>query len=66
MTPRELVRRTLGHDSPSRVPRQAWITPWAEQHFPEAVARLHVEFPDDIVTAPALCLDPPPSVGHPH
>jgi hypothetical protein len=66
MTPRELVRRTLRFDSPSRVPRHAWITPWAEQQFPDAVARLRAEFPDDIVTAPALYRDPPPIVGHPH
>ena len=66
MTPRELVRRALQHDSPARVPRQAWITPWAEQQLPDAVARLRAEFPDDIVTAPARYLDPPPIVGHPH
>ncbi len=66
MTPRELVRRTLHYDSPSRVPRQAWVTPWAERHFPDVAARLRAEFPDDIVTAPALYLDPPPVVGHPH
>ena len=64
MTPRELVRRALRHDSPFRVPRQAWVTPWAEQHVPDAVAVLRAEFPDDIVTAPALYLDPPPVVGH--
>lgn len=64
MTPRELVRRAIEHASPSRVPRQAWVTPWAEQQFPEAVARLRAEFPDDLVAAPALYLDPPTVVGH--
>ncbi len=64
MTPRELVRRALRHGSPCRVPRQAWVTPWAERHFPEAVAELRARFPDDILTAPASYLDPPPVVGH--
>ena len=31
MTSRELVVRTLRFDKPSRVPRQAWVLPWAEQ-----------------------------------
>jgi hypothetical protein len=63
MTPRELVRLTLDHASPPRVPRQAWVTPWAVQHFPDAVAGLRAEFPDDIVTAPACYQHIPPIVG---
>jgi hypothetical protein len=64
MTPRDLVRRALDHASPPRMPRHAWITPWAEQQFPDAVVRLRAEFPNDIVTAPALYLKPPIVVGH--
>ncbi len=66
MTPRQLVRRALDHASPPRVPRQAWITPWAERHHPADVARLRAEFPDDIATAPASYRTPLPIVGHPY
>ncbi len=63
MTPRDLVRRTLEFQSPPRVPRQAWILPWAEEHYPDWVARLRATFPDDLVTAPALYRAPLPIVG---
>ncbi len=65
MTSRELVRRSLEFASPPSVPRQAWVVPWAEHRYPEAVARLHTEFPDDIVTAPALYRHPLPIEGGP-
>jgi uroporphyrinogen decarboxylase len=64
MRSRELVRRTLEFDSPRVVPRQAWILPWAEEHYPEAVAKLRAEYPDDVVTAPAVYRSPVPSVGN--
>ena len=63
MTSRELVRRTLEFKTPPRVPRQAWILPWAEDHYPTEVARLRAEFPDDIVASPALYHSPLPVVG---
>jgi len=63
VTSRELVRRTLEFASPPSVPRQAWILPWAEERYPDAVARLRAEFPDDLVTAPALYHAPLPVVG---
>ena len=63
MTPRELVRRTLEFAAPPSVPRQAWILPWAEARYPQEVARLRAEFPDDLVTAPALYRAPLPVVG---
>lgn len=65
MTPRELVRRALGFEFPPRVPRHAWITPWAERHHPREAARLRAEFPNDIVIAPALYPDPPRTTGGP-
>src|SRR5450756_2878403 len=58
MISRELVRHSLEFASPPSVPRQAWVLPWAEEHYPEDVARLRAEFPDDIVTAPGLYLTP--------
>jgi len=63
MTSRDLVRRTLEFASPPSVPRQAWVLPWAEDHYPAAVATLRSEFPDDLVTAPALYRTPLPVVG---
>jgi uroporphyrinogen decarboxylase len=63
MTSRDLVRRTLQFDHPARVPRQAWVLPWAESHHPEAVALLRAHFPDDIVAAPGLYRRPLPVTG---
>jgi len=58
MDSRELVRRTLAFESPERIPRQCWILPWAEEKYPDIVKRLHREFPDDIVDAPAVYKKP--------
>ncbi|MFB3855097.1 MAG: uroporphyrinogen decarboxylase family protein [Vicinamibacterales bacterium] len=66
MIPRELVRRALEFRSPPRTPRQAWILPWAEENFPEDVARLRAEFPDDIVTCPAFYRSPLRAAGNSH
>jgi len=63
MTSRELVRRTLEFDKPARVPRQAWVLPWAEERFPEWIARLRAEYPDDLVAAPQIYRTPLPVVG---
>lgn len=63
MTPRQLVRQALEFASPPSVPRQAWILPWAEGRYPQQVAELRAEFPDDLVTAPALYRVPLPVVG---
>ena len=58
MDSRELVGRTLAFDSPKRIPRQCWILPWAEEKYPEIINRLHREFPDDIIAAPAVYKEP--------
>ena len=63
MTSRELVTRALRFDGPARVPRQAWVLPWAEQQYPEWVARLRAAFPDDLKAAPQLYRVPLPVVG---
>jgi uroporphyrinogen decarboxylase len=63
MTPRELVESALTFGRPARVPRQAWVLPWAEEQHPDAVLRLRSEFPDDIVAAPGLYREPLPVVG---
>ena len=62
-TPRTLVRQTLEFDRPARVPRQVWVLPWAEDRYPDWVARLHTEFPDDLVAAPQIYRTPLPVVG---
>jgi len=63
MTSRDLVRRTLEFARPPSVPRQAWVLPWAEDHHPDAVARLRADFPDDIVASPGLYRRPLPVTG---
>jgi len=63
MTSRGLVQRTLAFDSPQRIPRQAWVLPWAEDRYPDVIARLHREFPDDIVNAPEIYTRQPKRVG---
>ena len=63
MTSRELVRRTLSFEAPARVPRQAWVLPWAENQYPDWVARLREEFPDDLMAAPQVYRTPLSVVG---
>jgi len=63
MNSRELVRRTLAFDSPARIPRHLWLLPWAEEKYPDIVERLHKDFPDDIVDAPAVYKKPLGMVG---
>jgi len=63
MNSKELVRKTLSFEMPERIPRQAWILPWAERHYPDTVRRLHREFPDDIVNAPELYVREPKRMG---
>ena len=58
MNRRRLVLQTLDFAGPPRIPRQAWILPWAEQKYPEATAELMQRFPDDIVPAPAVYTRP--------
>jgi hypothetical protein len=52
MTSREIVRKTLTFDHPSRVPRQLWLLPWATDRYPEELARIQKRFPDDLLNAP--------------
>ena len=63
---RDLVRKTLAFQSPRRVPRQAWVLPWAEIHHPQALKLLQERFPDDIVSAPALYTVPTGVSGDRH
>ena len=51
---RELVRKTLEFCAPDRIPRQIWLLPWAENRYPEKLRQIQKEFPNDLVSAPAL------------
>ncbi len=55
---RELVRRTLEFSAPDRIPRQIWLLPWAENKYPEELIQIKKQFPDDLVSAPALYTRP--------
>ncbi|HEY9077761.1 MAG TPA: uroporphyrinogen decarboxylase family protein [Anaerolineaceae bacterium] len=58
-TSRELVYQTLEFKNPERVPRQLWTLPWATLHFPEELAAIRRDFPDDITSAPVHLLQEP-------
>lgn len=54
MDSRTLVRQTLTFSSPPRVPRDLWVLPWAEEHYPRELAQIRARFPVDLVTAPGF------------
>jgi uroporphyrinogen decarboxylase len=62
-TPRELVKRTLEFDSPWRVPRQLWVLPWAEDHYPDQLHQIQKDYPDDMVGSPGFLTKPPSITG---
>jgi uroporphyrinogen decarboxylase len=62
-TPRELVQKTLEFSSPGRIPRQLWVLPWAEDHFPVELDNIQKKYPDDIITAPGFLMDTPNTIG---
>lgn len=64
MTSRELVNATLEfRNTENRVPRQLWTLPWAQTHYPDVLNKLDKDFPNDIVTAPALLKNPTQAKG---
>jgi len=65
-TPRELVYQTLNFEGPARAPRQLWVLPWAEQHYPEELAALRRDFPDDIKGIGGHHRVLPKTAGDPH
>lgn len=62
-TSRELVYQTLDRRGPARVPRQLWCLPWAEWNYPEELAGIVRDFPDDIRGIGGHVADPPPTSG---
>ncbi len=63
-TPREIVRRALTFERPERTPRDLWVLPWAENRYPDQLARLRSLFPPDIVDAPDVYRPSPRVVGN--
>jgi uroporphyrinogen decarboxylase len=66
MHSRELVKRTLEFDRPRRVPRQLWTLPWAEEHYPEYLARIRLDYPDDLISAPGFYRQQAKTFGDPY
>lgn len=54
MKPRNLIKDSLTFSSPSRIPRDLWTLPWAEDHYPTQLAEIRTRFPSDIVTSPGF------------
>ena len=63
MTSKERVLRTLEFNNPDRAPRQLWTLPWASNKYPNQLARILTDFPEDFVSAPAFLSNPPSVVG---
>jgi len=53
MTPRELVVKTLNHESVPRVPRDLWGSPGGVSPSADELAEINVRYPNDIVTPEA-------------
>ena len=65
-TSRKLVYQTLEYNSPSRIPRQLWVLPWADEHYPVEMAEIRRRFPDDMTGAPGFLSQTPHTVGDPY
>lgn len=57
MTPRELVKQTLRFEPTPRLPRQVWAGPLAQNRYPDELAALLRDFPEDIC-GPQFTLPP--------
>jgi hypothetical protein len=60
MTSRKRVFDTLNFELPvgECIPRQMWVLPWADEHFPGVKEKLQKQFPDDIAHAPGCYSSP--------
>jgi hypothetical protein len=66
MESRERVYRTLEFDHPDRVPRDLWVLPWANDHYPSELEAIQRDFPSDFDYAPTLLATPPATEGEAH
>jgi uroporphyrinogen decarboxylase len=60
---RTLVYKTLEFESPQRVPRQLWVLPWAEDHYPDELLQIQKDYPDDIINVPSFFRQSPETIG---
>jgi hypothetical protein len=65
-TSREIVRRALTFGRPERVPRDLWLLPWAEIHFPRELQEIRRRFPPDFASAPTVSQPSSRIVGDPY
>lgn len=65
-TSRELVKQCLTFEKPARIPRDMWLLPWAENHYPEAVNELKKRFPADFLTSSYMYSPSPRAKGDPY
>ena len=67
MTPRELVYATLEFENKTgRVPRQMWTLPYSEWKHGDMIAKIHQDYPDDIVGAPCILKEKTIAQGDPY
>lgn len=66
ISPRQVVKQTLEFQNPSRIPRQIWTLPWAQENYPEEFDRITSTYPDDIEWAPQALQKPLETTGDPH
>jgi len=53
MDSRKLVHSTLEFkNTTGTVPRQLWVLPWANEHYPNEVAQIQLDFPSDFGDIP--------------
>jgi len=67
MTSKEIVLQTIEfRNKEQRVPRQLWSLPWAHDHYPEMMKRLHTEFEWDFSGPAAILKQSGVSKGDPY
>ena len=67
MNSRELVYKTLAFkNNDSRVPRQLWTLPWADDHHAQALADLIRDYPGDLAGVRGYLKEQPRTFGIPH
>ncbi len=63
---REVVRRCVKFEFPERIPRDLWLLPWAENHYPALVEEIKKRFPSDFCYAPDVYQPSPRAKGDPY
>ncbi len=49
MNSRARVKAALKFGKPDRIPRDMWVQPWANLHYPEVVREIQRQYPSDLV-----------------